>query len=97
MSTQGGILLEMRAGLMNNNGDPLSGGKVWTYAAGTSTPQPSYTTNLLNVPNANPVVLDSSGRATIYVSPIGYKLVVTDANDVQLWSQDNVWIAGPPS
>ena len=40
----------------------LAGGTLTTYQAGTSTPLATYTTNLGNVTNSNPITLDSSGR-----------------------------------
>ena len=43
-------------------GVPLSGGLLWTYAAGTSTPTPTYTDITGSTPNANPIQLASNGR-----------------------------------
>ena len=47
---------------LDANGDPLSGGLLFTYAAGTTTKTATYTTSVGNVANSNPIVLDSSGR-----------------------------------
>lgn len=75
----------------DNNGNPLSGGKLNCYAAGTSTPQNTYADSALSTPNANPVILDSAGRATVYLTPgQAYKFVLTDANNVTIYTQDNV-------
>jgi len=52
----------------DNNGNPLVGGQVFTYAAGTSTPQATYTTQAGTVPNTNPVILDSRGEAGIWLN-----------------------------
>jgi len=60
-------------------GVPLAGGFVYTYAAGSTTPQPSYSDSALLVPNSNPVVLDSSGRAKIYLDALNYKIDVQNA------------------
>jgi hypothetical protein len=47
---------------LDNNGVILSGGKVYTYAAGTTTPQTTYTSVSGVTPHANPIILDSAGR-----------------------------------
>lgn len=81
----------------NASGSPLSGGMVWTYAAGTSTPLATYTDSTGNTPNTNPVILDSAGfpsnagtRVGIWFGPQKYKLVVQDQNGVQQYVLDNV-------
>jgi microcystin-dependent protein len=85
----------------DNTGDPLSGGKVYTYAAGTSTPQTTYTDSALTVPNANPIILDSAGRCVIYLpTNTGYKFVINTSADVTVLTQDNVSlisVATPPA
>jgi hypothetical protein len=50
------------AQFFDNNGQPLSGGEIYTYAAGTTTPQATYTSALGIQPHSNPIVLDSAGR-----------------------------------
>lgn len=64
------------------NGNPLAGGYVYTYAAGTTTPMASYTDQSATVQNSNPVILDSSGAAQIWLSG-SYKINVLDINNVQ--------------
>ena len=71
------------------NGDPLSGGKVYTYEAGTSTLKTSYSDYDASTANANPVVLDSRGEADIYVRG-AYKISVYTSADVLVWTLDNV-------
>lgn len=76
-----------------NTNLPLSGGKVYTYLAGTSTPQASYSDSAGLIPNTNPVILNSNGEASIYLSAlISYKINLTDANDVQIpgYPVDNI-------
>jgi hypothetical protein len=76
--------------LFDNNGDLLAGGQVYTYAAGTTTPLATYS-NSTGSANANPVVLDSAGRANIFLTPdVGYKFVVQDADDNVLLTVDNI-------
>ena len=76
--------------LLDNNGFPCSGCLLYTYAAGTSTPLATYADAAETTPNANPVVLDASGRATIFVGSSSYKFTLTLANGTQLWSVDSV-------
>ena len=76
---------------LDNNGAIVPGGKLYTYLAGTTTNQATYTDVALTVPNANPIVLDSAGRAVVYVpSGSSFKLVLKTAADVTLWTRDNV-------
>ena len=78
------------------NGYPLANGCVFFYAAGTSTPQATYTDSTGTTPNPNPVILDSTGSATIWLGPQLYKIVAWSnggtncASGVQQWSEDNV-------
>lgn len=74
---------------LDSAGNPLSGGKLYTYQAGGSTPQTTYSDQGVT-PHANPIILDSAGRATIYLAQANYRFVLTDSADVQQWTQDNV-------
>jgi hypothetical protein len=74
----------------DDNGDPLAGGQLWTYRAGSTSPLPTYREADLLTPNSNPVILDAAGRATIFGQPAAYKLVLYDVGDVLIWSVDNV-------
>lgn len=74
---------------LDDDGNPLALGKVYTYEAGTTTPKATYTTAAGDVANANPVILDASGRANIWL--VGsYDFKLTDANDVEIYTQPNV-------
>lgn len=76
--------------ILDLNGDPVSGGKLWFYETGTSTPLATYQDEALTTANTNPVVADSAGRAgPIFLQPTKtYKLVVTDASDVTIYTTD---------
>lgn len=75
----------------DNEGAPLSGGKLTALAAGTaSTKVDTYADRELTIPNTNPVILDAGGRATIFLSAIAYRFVLTDADDVPVWDIDGV-------
>lgn len=65
---------------LDSNGKPLSGGLVWTYAAGTTTPLTTYTSREGDIANSNPIVLDADGRGSIWLSTnVAYKLVLENA------------------
>jgi len=66
---------------LDDNGEPLDGALVFTYAAGTSTKQTTYSNQTLTTPNTNPIVLDSAGRAQIWCGPGLFKFVLAPAND----------------
>lgn len=74
----------------DDNGDPLSGGKLYTYAAGTSTPLATYSDVGLTTPNDNPVVIDAAGRCTLFLTASSYKWVLKTSADVTVWTQDNI-------
>jgi len=74
----------------DNAGNPLAGGKVYTYAAGTTTPQTTYTDYTGSVANANPVILNTRGEASIWFTTAQYKLKLTDADDVEVYTVDNL-------
>jgi hypothetical protein len=68
----------------SDQGIVLSGGLLYTYLAGTTTPAPTYTTPNLAVANPNPIVLNSNGRAPQEIwlqQGTLYKFVLTDANN----------------
>lgn len=72
-------------------GFPLVGGQLYTYAAGTSTPQPSYTDATGTSANSNPIILNSRGEAPIWLTPGQfYKIVLMDASGVLIWSADQI-------
>ncbi|MEK6398158.1 MAG: hypothetical protein V4734_08740 [Terriglobus sp.] len=82
---------------LDDNGAPLAGGKLYTYAAGSSTPLATYADATSGTPNTNPVLLDANGQAKIFLGPSVYRFVMQDANGVQKWTVDNITGAPPPS
>jgi hypothetical protein len=77
------------------DGTPLVGGKVYTYQAGTTSPQATYTDTTGVTSNTNPIILNSRGEAAIWLGGLNYKFKLTDANDVEIWTVD--YISGPIS
>ena len=81
------------AQFFTDDGEVLSGGKIYTYTAGTTTPTATYTSVSGTSPNANPIVLDSGGRLPedMWLSEgVTYKFVLTDSSDVQIGEYDNI-------
>lgn len=77
----------------DDNGDPLSGGKIYTYAAGTTTPLTTYTSRDATTPNANPIILDAAGRTPQQIWATEgslYKYVVRTSSDVLIRTWDNI-------
>jgi len=73
------------------NGDPLAGGTLGFFLAGTTTPSPAYADVNLTVPLANPVVLDAAGRAPeLFLGPLTYKQVLKNALGTTIWTADNI-------
>lgn len=75
------------------NGVPLSGGLLYTYLAGTTTPATTFTSSSGAQNNTNPIVLNSAGRtpAEIWVNGgVFYKFVLKTSTYVQIGSYDNI-------
>jgi len=75
-----------------DSGAPNAAGLVYFFIAGTVTPQAVYKDSSLLTAHANPMVLDSSGRAPsdgVYFQAKSYKVRVNTAADVLIWEQDN--------
>lgn len=79
-----------RAVFKDDLGQPLIGGKVYTYVMGTSTPKDAYRTAKLAAPHTNPIILDDAGSSELYLDG-GYKLRVYDLNDVFVDEVDNIY------
>jgi hypothetical protein len=90
LSPVGGVAAQF----FNNNGVILTGGKIFTYAAGTSTPQVTYTSANGVTAHSNPIILDASGRVPsgeIWLTDgLSYKFVIKDSTDVLIGTYDNV-------
>lgn len=88
----------------DSNGNPLNGGKIYTYLAGTSTPVATYTDVALSVPFSNPIILNSAGRPAssgtevpIFLTPgVSYKFDIRTSADVSIVVRDNI-VAVPGS
>jgi hypothetical protein len=75
---------------LDNDGYPLSGGLLYVFSAGTTTPAITYSDASMSTPNANPVVLDSAGRAVLFLAASSYKFVLKTSEGVTIRTQDDV-------
>jgi hypothetical protein len=77
--------------IFGSDGLPLVGGKIYTYAAGTTTPLATYTDSGAGTANTNPIILNSLGQANIWLaSASSYKFSVYTSADVLLYTVDNI-------
>lgn len=82
----------------DETGAPLVGGKLYTYLAGTTTPQDTYVDYTGTTANTNPIILDVNGQANVWLaSGVAYKFALHSAVDVLLWTVDNITSAGSMS
>lgn len=90
-----------RLQLFDNNGDPANAYQLFVYDAGTTNKATTYSDVNLTVSNANPIVLDSAGRAMIFLGASSFKFVLAPPTDSDppnspTWTADNV-SSTPPS
>jgi len=90
LSPVGGVAAQF----FDNNGDPLSGGLLYSYASGTTTPLATYTSSTGLTANTNPIVLDSAGRvpgAEVWLSEaVSYKFTLKTSTEVLIGTWDMV-------
>lgn len=80
----------------DNNGNPLVGGKLFTYVANSTTKQATFTDSTGGTPNSNPIILDYRGEARVWIPPnVAYKYVLAPSTDTDpptnpIWSVDQL-------
>lgn len=76
---------------LDDDGSVLVGGLLYTYYAGLLVPLPTYSDVDLTVLNANPIVLDAAGRATIFLSSVSsIKYILKRSNGTTVRTADNI-------
>lgn len=79
-------------------GNPLNGGLLYFYAAGTTTPQSAYQDSSLTIPWPNPIVMDSAGRVPpFYLADGQIKIRLTNSAGVVQVAADNLLVVGASS
>ena len=83
------------AQFFDDNGEPLSGGKLYSYSAGTTTPQTTYTSSSGAVAHTNPIILDAAGRVSSggeiwLTNGVTYKFVLKTSTDTSIATWDNI-------
>jgi hypothetical protein len=91
LSPVGGVAAQF----FTNTGAVLTGGKLYTYAAGTTTPVTTYTSGSGGAVWTNPIVLNAAGRVPDsgeiwLVDGVSYKFVLKDSTDVLIATYDNI-------
>lgn len=71
-------------------GSPLVGGKLYTYIAGTTTPTTTWADSALTIPNANPIILNARGEASVWIGTVPVRMQLRTSADVIVWDQDNI-------
>lgn len=67
-----------------NDGKLASGGSLTFYQSGTTTPKAVYQDAALTIPHTNPVTLDASGSAVIFLGSGAYRVLLKDAAGAQV-------------
>lgn len=83
-------LVQPHWSFVDASGAPCAGCTLETYLAGTTTPTPTYADVSGASQNTNPIVLDASGSAMIWVGVPTLKLVLKDTFGTIIWTGDNV-------
>ena len=91
LSPVGGVAAQF----FDNSGNVLTGGLLYSYLAGTTTPAVTYTSSNGITANSNPIVLDAAGRVPnsgeIWLTDsLSYKFILKDSNNVQIATWDNI-------
>ena len=84
----------------DNNGVPLAGGLLYTYQAGTAISNATYTSSSGLIPNANPIVLSSTGRVPFEIwltQGVSYKFVLKTSAFITIGTYDNIDGAADPA
>jgi len=83
MATQAAQVESVLSGFLDQNGNPLASGKLYVFAAGTSTPFTTYQDKDKGVAHAHPITLDAQGQALVFIDGL-VKFELRDSSDVAI-------------
>jgi hypothetical protein len=81
------------AQFFTDDGVPLAGGLIYSFAAGTTTPKVTYTSSTGSAAHPNPIILNSAGRVPggeIWLTLGSYKFILATSTNVTIATYDNV-------
>jgi hypothetical protein len=81
------------AQFFDDNGNPLTGGLLYVYSAGTTTPTTTWTSSSGASTNTNPIVLDAAGRtpSEIWVTGgVNYKFILKTSTGTLVGTYDDI-------
>lgn len=84
----------LMSGLIDSSGNPLVGGKVWSYSAGTNSLKALYTDQAKTTEASNPVILGVKGQALVYGDG-GYKFKIENSAGALQDTLDNLIFVYP--
>ena len=75
--------------VLDSNGDPIAGARIFFYRHGTQIAQSVWSDAALTVQSANPVIADASGYYDAFMSPsLDYDVVITSADEAITYSTE---------
>ena len=89
------LLPNPKAQFFDDDGNPLVGGKVYFFEAGSSVPLDTFTNATGNTANDNPVILNARGEADIWLTEdTAYKVRLDRPDDSTVWTVDSIIASG---
>ena len=71
-------------------GKPLAGGRVYTYESDTTQPKKTYADRDGKAPHSNPIALDASGCAQIFLGEGLYRIRVVDCDETLIYDVSGI-------
>ena len=84
------LMPTLRQRFFDSRGEPLAFGKLYSYLAGTTTPARTFSDQSSHDINSNPIILDESGEADVWLDNFSYKFRLEDSKGVIQWTIDGV-------